>query len=70
MLVEQKKVCDEIKIYQYAKSAECHFFCTIDSNNHHQYELVGKFKVRPITGRSHELNWNHATSKIHIQRRL
>merc|ERR1712051_737515 len=64
VLVEQKKVCGEIKIYQYAKSAECHFFCTIDSNNHHKYELVGKFKVRPITG--HELNWNHVTSKTSI----
>ena len=67
-VVEQKKVCDEIKIYQNAKSAKCHFFCTIDSNNHHQYEFVWKFKVRPITG--HELNWNHPTSKIHIQRWL
>ena len=64
VIVEQKKVCYEIKIYQYAKSDECHFFCTIDSNNHHQYELVGKFNVRPITG--HELNWSHVTSKTGI----
>ena len=51
-LVQQKKVCDEIKIYQYTNSAECHFVCTTDSNNYHQINinLVGKFKVTPIAG--------------------
>ena len=45
VLVKQKKKSDEIKIYQYAKSAECHFFhlyLHYFSNNYHQCEFGRK----------------------------
>jgi hypothetical protein len=68
VLVEQKKVCDEIKIYQYAKSAVCHSFALLTQTITINMNLAGKFKVRPIAG--HELNWNHPTPMNHIISRL
>ena len=61
MLVEQKQVCNEIKIYVIS-FAKLTLTITINMN------LLGKFKVRPIAG--HELDWNHANSKNDIMKRL